>query len=360
MTTSNYVLEINTNDVCNFRCKYCYEGESLAHYRKRENSTEWYIEYILKLYNSDFFKNNFKELLIPFWGGEPTLEAEFIEDIVTAMKDYPNIQLFMYTNGYDIPDNLIRLMTDKSYKFGCQVSYDGQPIHDLMRKHYDGSNTADKVRDTILKLDKLGVNFALKSTITKATIGHLFEAFKDVSQFKQGYFPTFDNSELFVNVTDEEFDEFLQVLERQLTEIIKYSLKNNINNFKWFELNCKQICSAGMNFSILDLDGHLYACHGCLYDDKFNHQLSDKPEFDEFWFKRSYELYKYNMKLVPQECSNCPATVCFRCQAHSFRTSEKVLYSEKWMDFTQSEKFCNFYKKITNYSKAFNRMINKY
>lgn len=356
MITSNYTLEINTNDICNFRCKYCYEGESLAHYRKREKPTEWYIDYILQFYNSEYFKTKYQQLMIAFWGGEPTLEAKFIEDIVVAMKDYPNIQLFMYTNGYDIPDNLINLMTDKSYKFGCQVSFDGQPIHDLMRKHYDGSNTSEQVRSTIKKLQQLGINFSIKSTITKDTISYLFDAFKDVITLNGSYFPTFDNSELFENLSDEDFDEFLKILEHQLTEIIKYSLKNNIDSFKWFELNNKKLCSAGMNFSILDLDGHLYACHGCLYDNKANHKLSDKDEYNEYWFKRSYELYKYYMKLIPQKCSNCSTTVCFRCQAHSFNRSEKVLYQDKWNDFNQSDKFCNFYLRVSKYSKVFDRM----
>ena len=92
-------ITLMPTESCNFRCVYCYETHEIL---KMSTETVSAIkEYISKLCK----ENQFKRVAVLWFGGEPTLCAEIIEDIgehIKAIVDKKKIEFVssMTTNAY--------------------------------------------------------------------------------------------------------------------------------------------------------------------------------------------------------------------------------------------------------------------
>lgn len=369
-----YNVDLTVTNACNFRCKYCFEE---SHFTNDQfGDVELFVKKMNELLDSDFFKSNYDLLNIGFWGGEPTLNHKALSKIVRYYEKNEKVKFFIFSNGYSLwwlyplleefKDNYI----GKHPKLCTQISYDGQPVHDMYRLRADGAKTGSIVRSTIESLNLAGVPYVIKSTITPESFKHLKECYLDVRDLYENgkdnfrntqYFPTIDYYHLG-GLKPEQVELFDNQLKKSLVEIAreeaKFHEENGILFFAWFKAN-KALCSAGRDLVAIDHDGKLYKCHGVLYGKEKDKHYITKLQDEEFINKieESHNFHSKNFNYQPRECLECIASICTRCNAIKFEESEKEDYLEKWRDYCNQPTLCRFMKTSGKVAVALKRIL---
>lgn len=147
---SNLFLTIMPTEQCNFRCVYCYEEHKTS---KMDPEIVGHIkEYIRR--ESDYVG----AVNISWFGGEPTLCHDIIEDLSEWIIDLQKTKPFLYqatmtTNGYLL--NVERFM--HYYDLGIkryQITLDGN-MHDKMRPHISGAPTLNRIINNLKEISHL-------------------------------------------------------------------------------------------------------------------------------------------------------------------------------------------------------------
>lgn len=364
-----YNVDINLTRRCNYNCKYCFaksEDETdlnLATFRAIKN----FLNYLPE---SSFFKEYHYEMLnIGFWGGEPTLKPSLIDRFIKEC-DYPTTKFFIFSNGAHLPDRvkyqLERLKYDtviesRGHGFGrihpklcIQISYDGQPVHDMYRVSKTKLLSSFHVRQTIRWLDKNEIPYVLKSTITPESFKYMYDAYMDIKDLSKDltgkgyknldYFPTIDYYTK-QTYTTEEMATLCDDLKKSLIKIARKDLKAQVSAFKWFKQN-RSLCTAGRDLIAIDVDGSIYNCHGCLYGENKDHKIGHIKNINIHTYETLYENYKKFDEGIRdgKECKGCPVTYCLRCNHAKYNNSKKTEYLDRWRDFKNQPHLCEFYK----------------
>lgn len=148
--TSVLSLTITPTMACNFRCVYCFES---GHYSSGRMSEETEDD-ICKMVEQE--AAHLEKLVITWYGGEPLLAIEPIEELTSKFKEICkqfNIEYSasIITNGYllteSICDRLLELdITD------AQITLDGNAkIHNSRRPLANGGNTYDTIINNLEK-----------------------------------------------------------------------------------------------------------------------------------------------------------------------------------------------------------------
>lgn len=362
-------LDLNLTDQCNMRCAYCIE---MGHHES--NTCDAIIpklyQWIDRFLESSFFKSSYDTLQLAFWGGEPTLEWATICGLVDRYVNDRRVSFMMYTNGYYLPDALKQLIIksnenfrrepQKYTQFIFQISYDGQPVHDLCRRTVFGKPTAKQVLKTIQWAQDFGVPFDLKSTITVDLLEYIYDAWKDVNEVSRGkcsYFPTVD----YFNPLDPDLEKGLDVyLEEMKTGMKKIAAAllvaqaegKRVSSFKWFEPS-RNACKAGQSLFGLDVDGKIYSCHSALYSPAKPDHLVGTLDDDFSIFEVAADRHT---GLKPEECRTCEAVFCTACNVNRYRFSQKESYIDRWTDYPSVSASCRIYREISKVTRAFIQM----
>jgi radical SAM protein with 4Fe4S-binding SPASM domain len=372
----NFHIDLNTTSSCNMACKYCFEPK-ISDKKIDWNFVGLFIDWVIKLINSEFFKENYDILSINFWGGEPTLCSEEIGIIINHFEFYDNIRFFIYSNGYKISgikNNLLkykdRTVLNESPKLLLQVSYDGQELQEKYRVNKLGQGTSKEVKNTINWLNSEKIPFVIKSVISPNDFDLMYDSYKEIkeliydSKINTGYFPTIEyyNSEKY---TEEEILTHLNKLRFSLTlitakEIISYKNYNQRIFFTWLKGNMS-LCNAGQDFICIDYDGSIYSCHGCLYtENKKEHYFTNimtNAENSIDWIKLICNKNKINNKYIPNECKKCNTLICLKCNVVKYENSKKENYFDKWRDYSNQPILCRYYKEASKFIRVFRKKI---
>ena len=215
-------LEITTTQACNYRCSYCFE--SCHEPEEKLLDATIIINRVNELLDSKWFNDQYSGLKIILWGGEPTMNMPLCKTLLEAFRLNERVCFFMYTNGSTI-DNLMPTLRrlkkqhfiNNTPKCTIQVSYDGNPVHDLRRLDSKGMPTSNDVKHAIYELDKYGINFGLKSTITWQDYHLIPESWNDIKNLNYVY----DESNIKYALTVD----YYNVQFRKYKPIPKYTLE---------------------------------------------------------------------------------------------------------------------------------------
>ena len=352
-----YNIDVNITQKCTFACDYCFatcEEKTLKDFY----DPSVLKRFIFKLLESKWFKDNYDFLSIGLWGGEPTTRPEIVVDLINTFM-FDNVKFFLFTNGYNINDDIWQTLVDtKEFrvdgqpKVNTQISYDGRPIHDIYRRTKGNLLTSAAVRNQIKRFDEESIPFVIKSTVTADTFKYMYWAYRDIKELYKklkntpiNYFPTIDHYE---NSPGLMLEVYKKELEHSLIKIANEEqfIKGGQFFFKWFNNN-RALCAAGYNAVAIDVDGTIYTCHGCLYDDKqtkFKHRISriglDTVVND---LEAMHKEFAVNI-MDDKECKKCDVNFCLRCNHAKYSKSKKQGYLDKWRDFTNQPNLCEFYK----------------
>ena len=143
-STTVLKIDIGVTDKCNFVCPYCFENgnkNSDNFPMGKYTQTEFFSE--IRSYISDCAKSGTKEVQVVWYGGEPSLELEFIcfankkllQDSLKYGFKYSNI---IITNGYALEEKFIKVLETQNVSY-VQITLDG-----LKDTHNSRRNTLPK------------------------------------------------------------------------------------------------------------------------------------------------------------------------------------------------------------------------
>ena len=172
-------LTVHTTKACNFRCQYCcldFQAEPMA--EKVQNGIVNYVRKNISKFNS---------VSISWFGGEPLLEMDVIENISKALIDICNRAKrpyfgFITTNGYLLNDeNLKILLKNQVYNF--TVTIDGlKETHNKQRFLANGSGTFDTIIDNLLNIKNnyksRAIRVNIRSNVTRDILPRIEEYYE--------------------------------------------------------------------------------------------------------------------------------------------------------------------------------------
>lgn len=339
------IIDINVTSTCNLACTYCSEGFECGLSTAFEENTSITLDditnYMAKI--SDPKKD------IYFWGGEPFVNYNFCKGVINRFKKDKNISFFFYTNGIYLQkymSELVELTKELGDRLKFQISYDGKAVNDITRPDKKGNPSTAMIKANYKAAQAAGLNVNIKSVITAPNFKYIYEAFRDVIEMDANYFPTPD---LYSTLNAKQLQVHLDELKVGLQKIAKYIYTNNLppERFGWF-MQSRALCSAGINYTSIDLNGDISPCHGCMYKDSHDHVMGNindpTLDFDKLISEYS-TMYQDAQDLgEPLDCQSCDAQFCMKCNAASYEKSEKDTYIEKWADHGANWQVCKVFK----------------
>jgi radical SAM protein with 4Fe4S-binding SPASM domain len=275
----------------------------------------------------------------------------FVQTIINHFLNDEFFSFWIFTNGWllakyiDYFDEIAK----STSRLWIQVSYDGQPIHSIYRRHKTGCETTDVVRQSILLLAKHNIPFSIKSVLPVQSLDLLLNVYKDIEALNEElrsfnktvtYNPSLDYTETY------DWSFVKPKLKRALSELLVYLLDKKEIYITWFlPLNRRPYCSAGLNICSLSYDGFLYPCHGFIYLKKTPYKF----HMNELSIEKLQEMQtriQMFRKYEPLECRRCNVNTCTRCHAVFYNKSSKSKEEERWFDKDSTYWVCKAYKLI--------------
>lgn len=259
-------------EACNFRCVYCYET---FQYGRMDATTIEGIKNFLNIRVPEL-----TSLHISWFGGEPLLAMNIIEDISThilsLLNEYPEciFQADITTNAYELTLPIFERLCQ--FKVGLyQISFDGpKDHHDKKRILANGEGTFDRIWENLfnLKCTDKQVSFLIRLHLDKENFPHIHtfmedykKTFSDDSRFRLFLRPLSQlggKQDAALNTFNEE--EGKKVVE----ELTRFTESNKIQNKTFTDF--PKICYASkLNSFAIRADGTISKCTVAL-DRKYN------------------------------------------------------------------------------------------
>lgn len=361
-------LEITTTQACNFRCTYCFERSHEP--EEQLLDAKIVIKRVNQLLDTEWFNEQYSGIKLILWGGEPTMNMSLCKQLMEAFRTNEKICFFMYTNGSTI-DNLIPTLRrlkkchfiKNTPKLTIQVSYDGNPIHDLRRKNSKGDPTSPEVKHAIYELDKYGINFGLKSTITWKDYFLIPEAWEDIKNLNYIYDESKLKYSLTVDYYNVEFRKYKSQVEDALIQVSQKEIKfyQEFNHFlsNIFRSN-RAFCATGKSMAVVDTNGEVFYCHGSIYS-KCSEELKYTNIFNKNFINSLEKANKFffDNHIEPIECENCIASSCLRCNVKKYEESNKESFKDRWYDYPAQKELCEYYKLVGKVGAAMESFLNR-
>ncbi len=296
---------------CNFKCSYCYQ-----------NHTERNLETLeIKKCLDFFFPRLERECHFNFYGGEPLLRFQQIEEIVSWIKtrnkkSKNEISFGISTNGSLINDKVLKFLN--SHQFTVLLSFDGLA--------QDQGRTKESLAPTIRVLKKLqdlkNINLQVNSVFSPRTIGLLADSIRFIQDlgvknhdFSLAFNEEWDSKALRI------YKNQLRMLRKDLIDRYWGTHEIPLSSYRkhtgWGIFSC----AAGKDRFVLGPDTKLWGCH--LFANHFQDQETGR-EFNRYCFGtlddfirnhgKIYEPTRKNHSILSQEqfftdrkdCVFCP------------------------------------------------------
>jgi uncharacterized protein len=269
---SNEILNliILPTEACNFRCVYCYESFKIGKMR------EPVIQGIKKLI--DARASELKELAISWFGGEPLLALNVMEEIsehiLSISTSHPHLVFGanISTNGYFLDPAVFRKLLGWHVRT-YQISFDGpKELHDRKRILANGCGTFDKIWANLEGMRLVDDDFGVivRVHVDRLNYQHIPEL---LMQFKRsiGSDPRFKIYLRTLSCLGGPKDNELQVLEHLEEEPILNQLRSFAKSQRLETLASnpvEHVCyAAKLNSFMVRATGSIGKCTVALYDD---------------------------------------------------------------------------------------------
>jgi len=338
-------LTLNLTTRCNMRCRYCAFSGRYAYKRTHGTGNMSFgtaknaVDYFLKRSNGG------REACIGFYGGEPLLRFDLMNQIFQYLKDIGKIEEFRYsitTNGTLLSTDIVRYLNAYDIKISILVSLDGpKQIHDRYRVFPNGGHTFDLIIGNLKKIKKeypryfneniafsivlappydfeLVEDFFLKSSITTG----LFErsTFSFVDPYGTTFFKDFKLDDEEKKITDK-----ITILRERYKKALVDSKYENLaiekkffdQDFYWINFRPMSMldqtyppqgtCFPGKRKLFVNEDGNFFMC------ERVNSNYEIGNVIEGFNFKKIYQFLKKYEKFF-KDCKYCWALrLCSKC-----------------------------------------------
>ena len=305
-------LTLCVNHDCNLNCRYCYAGGG-----NYGGSKEYMTKELARACIRKVAEKHSTVHSIQFFGGEPLLNIEVIEEVAIEINNLVDIGKFEKTPSLSVVTNLttinsVTMNVLKRFNIHVVASIDGPPkIHNYLRITKNNKYTHNIVKKNIELLKKERISFDLVATYTHAHIVKGFSAI-DLLNYLYSFSPKkidiipvaspsspeleFDTGEKINKFVSGQIDALRYVIKEienkrfipfgLLIEIIQ-SIQNKNN---------KLFCPAGISNIAISADGKFYPCHMFINNNKY---ISDIEKYEQI------TNFSFPIKSENRSCKNC-------------------------------------------------------
>lgn len=259
---------LNLTQDCNLRCSYCFTHGKSSRKMTFEMGKKC-INYLLKNVqecNINLLPRKYRFVNMAFWGGEPLLEWDMIQQLVlhsenTEYKDVV-IEFNGTTNGTLLTEEKLRFCREHQLFF--MISLDGtQETHDRYRRFSDGKGSHSVIMKNMEKVLKFFPTTKVRTSPYPDRIGYFYEDIKYLAE--HGFYHIMFSPVYEMNWTDEVWEIWKEQCFK-VVDLIMYLRKRGIElkleHFTSFQTDCQIYpCGAGRSYVGFDYDGSIYPCH---------------------------------------------------------------------------------------------------
>lgn len=259
-------VALNLANNCNFSCSYCFANHGQYDQPGLE-MTDDVAKKAVNLLFKNVSLNHQKRVAIAFFGGEPLLKWNLIQEIVGfAEKNRPKntkLHFLLTTNASLLGKDKIKYL--KKHRFSVMVSIDGpRERHNANRKFADGIGTYDLILPKILAANKI-VPLTFRATITNDNL----DLVRIVRHFKKlgAKMITFglDNDHLkkenYARIR-QSYQKLANMYYKDIMANEYYEITNFTEILLQFVFRERKVshCNAGLSYLGVAADGSLYKC----------------------------------------------------------------------------------------------------
>ncbi|WP_353892623.1 thioether cross-link-forming SCIFF peptide maturase [Proteinivorax hydrogeniformans] len=268
---------------CNMRCKYCFAssgnfgGKSeLMDLKTAKKAIDFLVEK----------SNPRKNCEVDFFGGEPLLNLDMLEELVKYIKEQEvihdkNIRMTLTTNGLDLNEKAQEFLNEND--IATVLSLDGrEDVNNNMRKTDKGHKTYSTIVANYKSFlqKRQYQNYYLRGTFTKENLDfcedvkHIVDlGFEEVSME-----PVVEERQTSYTLTEKDLNKVKDEYWKLTEFYLKKEDENLPFNFFHFNINldggpcsAKRVsgCGAGVEYVAVAPNGDLYPCHQFVGDESF-------------------------------------------------------------------------------------------
>lgn len=309
---------------CNQDCTYCFYLDRSKPYSRQRHRMSLRV---LKRLVSGYLKTRQPQYVFTWQGGEPTLMGiDFFKQAVKLQQEYAPpgsiVANGLQTNALRIDDEFAEFLARSNFLAG--VSLDGpEHIHDIYRKHKNGTGSFQGVMQGIDCLSRNGVAFNILTLVSQANVkkgkevywflcekGFFYHQYIECVEFdNKGHpFPYAITGEEWGNFLCEIFDEWIK------SDIYRVSIRLFDAVLAHMVQSQYTICSMGPEcgqYFVVEYNGDIYPCDffvhkdlkiGNIHKDCWR-DLQGSPVFTDFAAQKSK---------CHSECDRCKYhSLCF-------------------------------------------------
>lgn len=341
-------LTIAPTLTCNFKCPYCYE-EGFRENTMTESTQNNLLEFI-----EDYLKLGVKHLSIVWYGGEPLLKLNIIENltyrIFELLKTYnATYDASMVSNGYLLTKD-VALKLNKLKINSVQITLDGpKEVHDTRRMLVNNKGSFETIIKNITEIADL-IYVIIRINIDKTNISSvddiLNELIKHSLQKKVKIYPakidSINNTDLTFNcIETKDFSEFG-------IEFFKKALNYG---FKSFSLpNCRfNVCGACTdNAYVVDPQGYLFKCWNTIGRENYRIGHINKKRHSKISCNNNLLIFM-NYTPFNEDCKKCDVLpLCMGgCPYHKIKTNHNNCLEYKYnLEKILDLYYCNYKKNL--------------
>lgn len=312
-----YSAIIELTDNCNLKCVYCYRQMKLSNNYLSKDIANKIINHIIDIDRSKRIQCEFIRVI--FFGGEPLLNFEMIEHIVSEVKSKVKnykLRFSISTNGVLLKPSIIDFLCEN--KFNIQVSFEGEEkTQGVSRPFLNGKNSYDIIEANLSGLSNekkefftVGLSVSKLTPDVPSAILNLIE--QGFSSFNLLF--VIDDILRVNNLTISDF-EFIKKTVDNIVTIFVESIKSGkfitihpiFDNLMFLESRIPTgACSSTFSIEAFGTSGNIYPCQRFLSMPEYSYGDVTKG-YDE---KRLEQIREKNMP-DRTHCNNCwLETIC--------------------------------------------------
>jgi uncharacterized protein len=261
-------LALNVAELCNLRCTYCYAGDG-----DYGNKSLMSFELARRVVQA-FIKQD-QVLHLVFFGGEPLLNFQVIQELVLWCEDQPtSFRYSLTTNAVLLTASHIEFF--KTYKIALNISYDGPRLQQKQRT--PRSQQVEKKLQMFEEDLKTLRDFSLRATLSREHLSLFADDFlSNLNSYSYRLHYTKVSSkrahEMFYKEDIDKLSVILNTLVDHLIHKQAWSKILRISNLKTHIRNIhhgqsKPFCGAGLNYISVSTRGRYYLCHRFTEDEE--------------------------------------------------------------------------------------------
>ncbi len=155
----NFTFQWHITDICNFRCKHCYQEDYAFEGLECEKIYLIYKNIIQFIDYLEHKNGQTVNLHINFTGGEPFMRTDFIE-IIQKMQQLKHFSFVILSNGYLTSEHNLLILKTLKPRF-IQISLDGDKnMNDFIR----GSGSYEKIIEALIRYNQLKIPVIISFT----------------------------------------------------------------------------------------------------------------------------------------------------------------------------------------------------